>query len=50
MLGVSHRQTAPPGSQETDADQFYNQYRHNILYVQFYLLESMIQVNIITFY
>ena len=38
VLGIGHRQTAPLAlktASQTDADRFYNQYRHNILYVQF---------------
>ena len=35
VLGVGHRQTALKTASQTDADWFYNQYRRNILYVQF---------------
>ena len=38
VLDIGHRQTAPPGSQDSFTNWcwlIYNQYRHSILYVQF---------------
>ena len=53
MLGVGHRQTAPPGSQDSFTKLMLTDFTINTdttyCMCNFYLLKTMIQVNIITY-